>query len=213
MGHRVEPSGAAPRRSVPLGDWRRAAAPEPPAPGHPDAAPPGRLVVVSNRVPLPTRDGSSSAGGLAVALEGALKQRGGLWFGWSGKTADRPGQAPQIVEADNVTFAVLDVLKKDFDLFYAGFANRALWPICHYRLDLLQIDRNETEGYFRVNRIFAEALAPLCAPTTRSGSTTTTSSRWRRSSAGWASKTASASSSTSRGRPPTSPARCRPMRG
>ena len=161
MGHRVEPSGAAPRRSVPLGDWRRAAAPEPPAHGHPNAAPPGRLVVVSNRVPLPTRDGSSSAGGLAVALEGALKQRGGLWFGWSGKTADRPGHAPQIVEADNVTFAVLDVLKKDFDLFYAGFANRALWPICHYRLDLLQIDRNQTEGYFRVNRAFAEALAPL----------------------------------------------------
>jgi trehalose-6-phosphate synthase len=85
MGHRIEPSGAAPRRSVPLGDWRCSAAPEPPAPGHPDGAPPGRLVVVSNRVLRPTRDGSSSAGGLAVALEGALKQRGGLWFGWSGK--------------------------------------------------------------------------------------------------------------------------------
>ncbi|MCB5177371.1 alpha,alpha-trehalose-phosphate synthase (UDP-forming) [Microvirga lenta] len=123
--------------------------------------PSGRLVVVSNRVPLPTKDGTSSAGGLAVALEGALKQQGGLWFGWSGRTVDRAENMPHIVEAGNITFAVLDVLKKDFDLFYTGFANRVLWPICHYRLDLLQIDRSQTEGYFRVNRTFAEALAPL----------------------------------------------------
>jgi trehalose 6-phosphate synthase len=124
----------------------------------------GRLVVVSNRVPLPTKDGTSSAGGLAVALEGALRQQGGLWFGWSGKTVDHPDNTPQILEAGNITFAVLDVLKKDFDLFYTGFANRALWPICHYRLDLLQVDRNQTEGYFRVNRTFAQALAPLLRP-------------------------------------------------
>ena len=125
----------------------------------PEPAP--RLVVVSNRVPLPMKDGSSSAGGLAVALEGALKRQGGLWFGWSGKTGDRPSVSPHIHKHGNITFAVMDVLKKDFDLYYGGFANRALWPICHYRLDLLQIDRNHTEGYFRVNRMFAEALAPL----------------------------------------------------
>jgi len=120
-----------------------------------------RLVVVSNRVPLPAKDGSSSAGGLAVALEGALKRQGGLWFGWSGKTVDRPPGAPHIQAHGNITFAVMDVLKKDFDLYYAGFANRALWPICHYRLDLLQVDRDQTEGYFRVNRLFADGLAPL----------------------------------------------------
>src|SRR5215212_8385014 len=42
-----------------------------------------RLVVVSNRVPEP-KNRSAKAGGLTVALEGALKQSGGLWFGWSG---------------------------------------------------------------------------------------------------------------------------------
>lgn len=124
----------------------------------------GRLVVISNRVPLPTKDGTSSAGGLAVALEAVLKQHGGLWFGWSGRTVDHVDSAPQIVEAGKITFAVLDVHRKDFDLFYTGFANRALWPICHYRLDLLQIDRSQTEGYFRVNRTFAQALAPLLEP-------------------------------------------------
>jgi trehalose 6-phosphate synthase len=127
-------------------------------------APGQRLVVVSNRVPVPTKDGSSTAGGLTVALEGALKEHGGLWFGWSGKTVDRPATAPNVIQAGNVTFAVIDLARRDHDLYYAGFANRALWPICHYRLDLLQIDGAETEGYFRVNRLFAEALGPLLRP-------------------------------------------------
>jgi hypothetical protein len=42
----------------------------------------GRLVVVSNRVPLASSSAAPAAGGLAVALKLALKARGGLWFGW-----------------------------------------------------------------------------------------------------------------------------------
>lgn len=110
------------------------------------------------------KDGSTKAGGLAVALEGALKQNGGLWFGWSGKTVDNASGQPEIVQAGNITFAVVDLPQQDYDEYYAGFANRALWPICHYRLDLLQIDRHDTEGYFRVNRAFAASLAPLLRP-------------------------------------------------
>jgi trehalose 6-phosphate synthase len=166
MGSRLEPPAIAPHRRTETVSSRKAAPGESP-PDSIELAPTpraGRLVVVSNRVPLPTKDGSSSAGGLAVALEGALKQQGGLWFGWSGKTVDRRDNVPSILQSGNITFAVLDVLKKDFDLYYTGFANRALWPICHYRIDLLQIDRDETEGYFRVNRTFAEALEPLLRP-------------------------------------------------
>src|SRR6202040_2192729 len=49
----------------------------------------GRLVVVSNRVPLASSSAAPAAGGLAVALKAALKARGGLWFGWSGKTSGK----------------------------------------------------------------------------------------------------------------------------
>ena len=101
---------------------------------------------------------------MAVALEGALKQSGGLWFGWSGNIVDEASEKAQVVQAGNITFAVVDLSKRDYNEYYAGFANRALWPICHYRLDLMQIDRNETEGYFRVNRAFAASLAPLLKP-------------------------------------------------
>jgi trehalose 6-phosphate synthase len=121
----------------------------------------GRLVVVSNRVPLPNKDGTSSAGGLTVALEGALKKQGGLWFGWSGKTVEGESGALKTIQSGNITFCVMDVRKRDYDHYYAGFANRALWPICHYRLDLLQIERKDTDAYFKVNRAFAQALAPL----------------------------------------------------
>jgi trehalose 6-phosphate synthase len=122
-----------------------------------------RLVVVSNRVPVP-KDGSTKAGGLTVALEGALKQSGGLWFGWSGETVENPSGEAKIVQSGNITFAVLDLTKQDYDEYYAGFANRALWPVCHYRLDLVQIERHELDGYFRVNHAFAASLAPLLRP-------------------------------------------------
>ena len=48
-----------------------------------------RLVVVSNRVAVPTGDGAKRAGGLEVALRPALQRHGGIWFGWSGKVAAR----------------------------------------------------------------------------------------------------------------------------
>ena len=47
-----------------------------------------RLVVVSNRV-APIQEGEATAGGLAAGVLDALKQKGGLWFGWSGETRRR----------------------------------------------------------------------------------------------------------------------------
>src|SRR4051795_2152781 len=49
-----------------------------------------RLVIVSNRVPIPDRTGKQVAGGLAIALREGFKGHQGLWFGWSGKVAAQP---------------------------------------------------------------------------------------------------------------------------
>ena len=124
-----------------------------------------RLIVVSNRVSVPTRSGAQGAGGLAVALEAALKEHGGIWFGWSGES--RPAidaDAIDIREVGRITFAVTDLTKRDVDEYYLGFANRALWPTCHYRLDLANFSAKETQAYFRVNDLFARKLAPLIEP-------------------------------------------------
>jgi trehalose 6-phosphate synthase len=128
-------------------------------------APGQRLVVVSNRVPVPSGSGQKAAGGLAVALEAALKCTGGVWYGWSGRTVESaPSPEPAVKRVGEITFAVIDLAQRDYDLYYSGFANRALWPVCHYRLGLIQIDREDTEGYFRVNETFADSLVPLLKP-------------------------------------------------
>jgi trehalose 6-phosphate synthase len=121
-----------------------------------------RLVIVSNRVGLP--DGSTRAGGLEVAIRPALKKRGGVWFGWSGKVTDRRPDKPVTIDKDNVSYVTVDLQKDDYEEFYNGFANRVLWPILHYRLDLAEFTRRDLGGYFRVNEFFAIHLEKVLRP-------------------------------------------------
>ncbi|KAF1706035.1 alpha,alpha-trehalose-phosphate synthase (UDP-forming) [Pseudoxanthomonas sangjuensis] len=117
-----------------------------------------RLVVVSNRVATP---GESRAGGLAVALQAALQERGGLWFGWSGKVVrEDSGRLHEQSDGD-IRFVTMDLSRHDHDAYYNGFANRTLWPLLHFRLDLVDYTRETREGYRRVNALFADRLAPL----------------------------------------------------
>jgi trehalose 6-phosphate synthase len=101
---------------------------------------------------------------LAVALEDALKTRSGLWFGWSGKVGTETDPQPQFHTRGAVTYAVMDLNRRDMDEYYHGFSNRVLWPVCHYRLDLVEISRRDVAGYFRVNEMFARRLAKLLKP-------------------------------------------------
>ena len=118
----------------------------------------GRIVAVSNRVG-PIR-GAARAGGLAVALIEALRQSRGLWFGWSGKTAVSEGST-QVESAGSFEVATIDLTPSEHEDYYNGFANRCLWPLFHYRIDLTTYDRHFYEGYQRVNVRFARALQPL----------------------------------------------------
>lgn len=119
-----------------------------------------RLIVVSNRVATPSQ-GESMAGGLAVALHEALQEHGGIWFGWSGKTARRSSIKPKVVKDGPVTYATMDLSRKDHAQYYNGYANRTLWPLFHYRIDLTNFNQETYTGYLRVNNLFARALIPL----------------------------------------------------
>ena len=121
-----------------------------------------RLVIVSNRVATGPR---VPAGGLAVGLRDALLQAGrGLWFGWSGRVVPGGSSAPHCFERDGISFATLDLDADDYDAYYKGYSNQTLWPLFHYRIDLVRFDRGFREGYLRVNEQFAGALAPLLQP-------------------------------------------------
>ncbi len=118
-----------------------------------------RLVVVSNRVSVPTGDGAKRAGGLEVALRPALQRNGGLWLGWSGKVATADAELEtRSSKYNNVEYVVTDLRSDDYQEYYHGFANRVLWPILHYRLDLAEFARRDLSGYFRVNEHFAAEL-------------------------------------------------------
>jgi trehalose 6-phosphate synthase len=126
-----------------------------------------RLVVVSNRV-APIQEGEATAGGLAAGVMDALKQKGGLWFGWSGEITaanepnpERPGPERNI---GPVTLFTIDLSRRDYDEFYRGFANGTLWPVLHYQIGLGRFEWTEFEGYRRVNDLFATALVPLVRP-------------------------------------------------
>jgi trehalose 6-phosphate synthase len=122
---------------------------------------PGRLVVVSNRVAMPRQ---TATGGLASAMRAALQERGGLWFGWSGKLAPHSAQELHQLSDGAIDYVTVDLSRADHDDFYAGFANRTLWPLFHYRPDLVDYQRSHLEGYLRVNAVFADELVKLLEP-------------------------------------------------
>jgi trehalose 6-phosphate synthase len=120
-----------------------------------------RLVVVSNRVSVPSGDGAKRAGGLEVALRPALQRNGGVWLGWSGKVGAPEGLETRSIKHKNVEYVVTDLSNDDFQEYYNGFANRVLWPILHYRLDLAEFARRDLSGYLRVNDHFATELEKI----------------------------------------------------
>ena len=119
-----------------------------------------RLVVVSNRV-APIDEGRPAAGGLAVAVLAALKETGGIWFGWNGDIVATPPPKPDLKKAGNLSYATFGMTRRDHAEYYSGFANATLWPLFHYRLDLTSFSRRNYTGYMRVNGRFAKTLAPL----------------------------------------------------
>lgn len=122
-----------------------------------------RLVVVSNRVP-----GHGQAGGLAVALSEALTSYESVWLGWSGEISGdvslRWREESLQGRDDGTRVGVFDLSQLEYDEYYAGYANRALWPALHYRLDLGEFRDRDYLTYRRVGRRFAAYLARVIKP-------------------------------------------------
>jgi len=123
-----------------------------------------RLIVVSNRISAPAPEGAPSQGGLAMAISAALREYSGMWFGWSGNATPRYSGNISMQRMGGVTITTVDLEDQDIEEYYNGYANRTLWPLFHYRIDLTQYERSFGEGYARVNKRFAETLMPLIEP-------------------------------------------------
>jgi len=122
-----------------------------------------RLVVVSNRVPLPSS--GHKTGGLAVALDGLMEKRGGLWFGWSGNISDTPAALAQLENTGAIDYATIDLTRDEHDRYYNNFSNGVLWPLLHTMPELMKFDRRDAQVYREVNNRIAGSLQPLLRPT------------------------------------------------
>src|SRR5690625_3633813 len=119
-----------------------------------------RVIIASNRVGDLSK--ASQSGGLAVAVADVLHEGSGIWFGWSGEILNgdaRPGL--HLERQGNVTIATQPLTRAEYEGYYLGFSNRALWPVFHYRLDLAVFDADEAACYRAVNRRMAQALGGL----------------------------------------------------
>ncbi|NIR82125.1 MAG: alpha,alpha-trehalose-phosphate synthase (UDP-forming) [Gammaproteobacteria bacterium] len=121
-----------------------------------------RLVAVSNRVAVPER--GQSAGGLAVGVLDALRKHGGVWFGWSGEITDTEPSDPTVSKRGRVSFATIDLARRDYERYYNGFCNNILWPLFHFQLGFFDYHRSQYDAYRRVNRLFARKLKRLLEP-------------------------------------------------
>ena len=122
-----------------------------------------RLIVVSNRVAIP--GAGNQAGGLAVAVNAALRKQPGIWFGWSGKIIP-DGETTELksTKRGKITYLSVDLNETNYKEYYNGFSNSVLWPILHYRMDLAHYSQSDLSGYLRVNALFADKLAAILEP-------------------------------------------------
>jgi trehalose 6-phosphate synthase/phosphatase len=126
-----------------------------------------RLLLVSNRLPVTVKvekDGVSvvrSAGGLATGLSGPHERSGGLWLGW-------PGDVSRLTEAQRAQVETqlaglrcvpLYLTQGEVSRYYEGYANRVLWPLCHYLLERIPRQDRDWDAYRKVNERFADLVA------------------------------------------------------
>ncbi|MBZ0274245.1 trehalose-6-phosphate synthase [bacterium] len=129
-----------------------------------------RILVAANREPYihARRENGEievlhPASGLVTALEPIMRACSGVWIGHGSGSADRE----VVDEHDRVmvppgeeSYALRRVWlsKEEEQGYYYGFANEALWPLCHLAHTRPQFRGEDWRYYQHVNRLFADAI-------------------------------------------------------
>ncbi len=129
-----------------------------------------RFVVVSNREPFihEFRNGTvccmQPASGVVTAIEPIVRAAHGLWVAHGSGTADweevdRKGRLGVPPDHPQYTLKRVALSARQEELYYYGFANQALWPLCHVAYRRPLFEEQEWRAYQEVNRAFADAVA------------------------------------------------------
>ncbi len=144
-----------------------------------------RLIVVANREPYihvrtsePTRgiwnwlrgrressaiEWTRPASGLVTALDPVMRACGGTWIAHGSGSADRDaadarGFVKVPPDQPSYTLRRMWLTPEEEQGYYYGFANNALWPLCHIAYARPVFDEADWRQYVRVNQRFADAV-------------------------------------------------------
>jgi trehalose 6-phosphate synthase len=125
--------------------------------------------VVANREPyIHVYDGEGvrcmkPASGLTTALDPVMRACGGTWVAHGSGDADRQASDPRgrvavPPECPAYTLRRVWLSKEEEQGYYYGFANEALWPLCHAAYTRPSFNPGDWQQYRRVNQKFADAV-------------------------------------------------------
>ncbi len=127
-----------------------------------------RLLIVSNRLPvviektedeLKLRQGS---GGLVTAMAPVLRNRGGVWIGWSGLTDESDEDISRLLNdapaSTGYSLRSVSLTTEELELYYQGFSNEVIWPLFHDLQSQCNFKPEYWESYVTVNRRFASVV-------------------------------------------------------
>lgn len=126
-----------------------------------------KLVIVSNRI-AQSKPGEPMMGGLAAALLPVVEKSGAVWVGSSGHLSEKANteSLARIESLGQGALALVDFPAEHYAGFYEGFANSALWPAMHSRMDLIRASADDFNSYCAVNAFMARALLRFQRPDT-----------------------------------------------
>jgi trehalose 6-phosphate synthase len=128
------------------------------------------LILLSNREPyehVRTAAGIElrhPPGGLVSALDPTMRATHGIWVAWGSGSADRDSADEEgrlMVPPNDPSYALHRVFLEQSEIegYYLGFANGALWPLCHMLVQHFEFGDEQWDSYRAVNEKFATAVA------------------------------------------------------
>ncbi|HSV43305.1 MAG TPA: trehalose-6-phosphate synthase [Candidatus Bathyarchaeia archaeon] len=103
-------------------------------------------------------------GGVVAALDPVMRACGGTWVAYAGGSGDfqvtDPQGLVQVPEGSPNTYTLkrVDLSKEEIGGYYLGYANSALWPLCHATFKRPEFNHKDWEIYQSVNRKFAQEI-------------------------------------------------------
>ncbi len=130
----------------------------------------GRLIIVSNRLPINILyEGTSyrlerSIGGVATGLESLRGNAEMVWIGWLGdvKDDDQPALERDLEQFYGCYPVFLP--ERVAEKYYKGFSNRTVWPLFHSFQAFAKYSAQEWEAYQEANKLFYEKICAVVRP-------------------------------------------------